>query len=115
MVSDFNKARDSAVSIFEILDSKPKRDASKDEGTTLATVKGDIEFQHVSFKYPMRPNVPIFKDFCLTIPSGKVIIQQHSVILLTYFSSVKLNQAFIYLRLLLLLEKVEAENRQSLV
>lgn len=35
--SELNKAKDSAASIFEILDSKPKRDASKDEGTTLAT------------------------------------------------------------------------------
>lgn len=79
MASELNKAKDSAASIFEILDSKPKRDASKDEGTTLATVKGDIEFQHVSFKYPTRPNIPIFKDFCLTMPSGKVLIQQHSI------------------------------------
>lgn len=79
MASDLNKARDSAVSIFEILDSKPKRDASKDEGSTLATVKGDIEFKNVNFKYPMRPNIQIFKDFCLSIPSGKVLTQHSSI------------------------------------
>lgn len=73
LAPDLNKAKDSAASIFDILDSKPKIDSSKDEGSTIASVKGDIEFQHVSFKYPTRPNIPIFRDLCLTIPSGKVI------------------------------------------
>lgn len=72
MAPDMTKAKDSAASIFDILDSKPKIDSSSDEGTTLEIVKGDIEFQHVSFRYPTRPDVNIFLDLCLTIPSGKV-------------------------------------------
>lgn len=72
MAPDSNKAKDSAASIFDILDSKPKIDSSSDEGTTLQNVHGDIEFRHVSFRYPMRPDVQIFRDLCLTIPSGKV-------------------------------------------
>lgn len=74
MAPDMTKAKDSAASIFDILDCKPKIDSSLDEGTTLENVKGDIEFQHVSFRYPTRPDVNIFHDFCLTIPSGKVNI-----------------------------------------
>ncbi|KAL0442576.1 UNVERIFIED_CONTAM: ABC transporter B family member 9 [Sesamum latifolium] len=70
---DVNKVKDSAASIFELLDSKPKIDSSSDEGTTLASVSGLIEFQHVSFKYPTRPDVQIFKDLCLTIPPGKTV------------------------------------------
>lgn len=69
---DTSKAKDSAASIFGILDSKPNIDSSSNEGTTLKTVYGDIEFKNVSFMYPMRPSVPIFRDLCLTIPSGKV-------------------------------------------
>lgn len=69
---DMAKAKDSAASIFDILDRKSKIDSSLDEGTTLENVKGDIEFQHVSFRYPTRPDVHIFQDLCLTIPSGKV-------------------------------------------
>lgn len=72
MAPDSNKAKDSAASIFDILDSKPKIDSSSDEGTTLQNVNGDIEFRHVSFRYPMRPDVQIFRDLCLNIPSGKV-------------------------------------------
>lgn len=73
LAPDTNKAKDSAASIFEILDSKPAIDSSSDEGTTLDTVKGEIELQQVSFCYPTRPNIQIFKDMCLTMPTGKVI------------------------------------------
>ncbi|OWM87702.1 hypothetical protein CDL15_Pgr027306 [Punica granatum] len=70
---DTNKAKDSAASIFDILDSKPKIDSSKDEGITLKTITGNIELEHVSFKYPTRPDVQIFKDLCLSIPAGKTV------------------------------------------
>ncbi|XP_058095200.1 ABC transporter B family member 9-like isoform X2 [Magnolia sinica] len=70
---DATKAKNSTASIFAILDRKSKIDSSIDEGTTLSSVKGDIEFQHVGFKYPTRPDVQIFKDLCLSIPSGKTV------------------------------------------
>ncbi|KAI9195310.1 hypothetical protein LWI28_013695 [Acer negundo] len=73
MAPDTNKARDSAASILEILDSKPEIDSSSNEGTMLSNVRGDIELEHVSFKYPHRPDVQIFKDLCLSIPSGKTV------------------------------------------
>lgn len=76
MAPDVNKAKDSAASIFEILDSEPEIDSNSEEGTTLASVRGDIEFQHVSFKYPTRPDIQIFKDLCLRMPSGKVLFTQ---------------------------------------
>lgn len=72
LVPDTTKAMDSVASIFAILDRKSKIDSSNDEGMTLPIVKGEIEFQHVSFRYPTRPNVWILKDLCLSIPSGKV-------------------------------------------
>lgn len=78
LAPDTTKAKDSAASIFEILDSKPKIDSSSTEGATLEIVKGDIELKHVSFKYPTRPDVQIFRDLCLNIPSGKVNNQKSS-------------------------------------
>lgn len=51
-VPDTSKAKDSAASIFGILDSKPNINSSSNEGTTLKTVFGDIELKkrqlHVS-------------------------------------------------------------------
>ncbi|KAL2475097.1 ABC transporter B family member 9 [Abeliophyllum distichum] len=73
MAPDVNKAKFSAASIFEILDSKPEIDSNSEEGTVLASVGGDIEFQHVSFKYPTRPDIQILKDLCISMPSGKTM------------------------------------------
>ncbi|XP_066306871.1 ABC transporter B family member 9-like [Miscanthus floridulus] len=73
LASDSTKAKDSAVSIFALLDRKSKIDSSNDEGSTLHEVKGDIDFRHVSFKYPSRPDIQIFSDFTLHIPSGKTL------------------------------------------
>ncbi|XP_020251903.1 ABC transporter B family member 11-like [Asparagus officinalis] len=69
---DINKAMDSTASIFALIDRKSKIDSSIDEGTVFAHVRGEIEFKHVSFKYPSRPTVQIFRDLILSIPSGKV-------------------------------------------
>ncbi|KAG2591011.1 hypothetical protein PVAP13_5NG450640 [Panicum virgatum] len=71
--SDSTKAKDSSISIFALLDRKSKFDSGSDEGLTLDEVKGDIDFRHVSFKYPSRPDVQIFSDFTLHIPSGKTV------------------------------------------
>ncbi|WVZ86905.1 hypothetical protein U9M48_033620 [Paspalum notatum var. saurae] len=60
--SDSTKANDSAVSIFEILDHKSKIDYSSEEGVAITSVRGDIDFQKIWFRYPLRPNVQIFKD-----------------------------------------------------
>lgn len=72
MAPDLKKVKNSAASIFEILDCKPKRDSSNNGGSTIDSVKGDLEFQNVSFKYPTRPNIQIFTDLCMSFPSGKV-------------------------------------------
>jgi ATP-binding cassette subfamily B (MDR/TAP) protein 1 len=73
LASDSTKAKDSSISIFALLDRKSKIDSGSDEGLTLDEVKGDIDFRHVSFKYPSRPDVQIFSDFTLHIPSGKTV------------------------------------------
>ncbi|URD78639.1 putative ATPase of the ABC class [Musa troglodytarum] len=70
---DSTKAKDSVASIFAILDRKSSIDSGSDEGMILDNVKGTIELQHVSFKYPSRPDVQIFRDLCLTIHSGKTV------------------------------------------
>lgn len=73
MGSDTNKAKVATSSIFAILDRKSLIDSSIDEGKRiLDSVRGDIEFKHVSFEYPSRPEIQILKDFSLKIKSGKV-------------------------------------------
>ncbi|CAN6445538.1 unnamed protein product [Victoria cruziana] len=72
LAPDSSKAKVAAASIFSVLDRKSKIDPSNEAGTTLPSVKGEIEFQHVSFKYPTRPDVQIFRDLSLVVSSGKV-------------------------------------------
>lgn len=88
---DTNKAKNSAASMFEIIDSKPKIDSSSNKGMTLTSIQGHIELRHVSFKYPRRPDVQIFQDLSLSIPSGKVFNSQlhksNMVILFAYHRS----------------------------
>ncbi|XP_068661614.1 ABC transporter B family member 4-like [Aristolochia californica] len=73
LAPDATKAKSAASSVFAILDRESKIDSSDSSGLTLQEVKGDIEFQHVSFKYPTRPDVQIFQDLCLAVRSGKTV------------------------------------------
>ncbi|KAG9457822.1 hypothetical protein H6P81_002330 [Aristolochia fimbriata] len=73
LAPDATKAKSSAASVFAILDRESKIDPSDSSGMTLQEVKGDLEFQHVSFKYPTRPDVQIFQDLCLAVRSGKTV------------------------------------------
>ncbi|KAJ4796757.1 ABC transporter B family member 4 [Rhynchospora pubera] len=71
--SDSAKARESAISIFEIMDRESKIDPSSEEGLVLENVTGDIQLRNISFSYPTRPDVPIFTNLLLSIPSGKTV------------------------------------------
>ncbi|KAL2510438.1 ABC transporter B family member 4 [Abeliophyllum distichum] len=70
---DSSKAKSAAASIFAMLDRKSKIDPSDEAGLTLESVKGEIELKHVSFKYPTRPDIQIFRDLSLAIHSGKTV------------------------------------------
>ncbi|KAJ6343826.1 hypothetical protein OIU76_005552 [Salix suchowensis] len=70
---DSTKAKGAAASIFAIIDRKSKIDPSDESGTTLDNVKGEIELRHISFKYPSRPDIEIFRDLSLAIHSGKTV------------------------------------------
>lgn len=69
---DSSKAKSATASIFAILDRRSNIDPSDESGTILEDFKGEIELRHISFKYPTRPNIRIFRDLSLTIHSGKV-------------------------------------------
>ncbi|KAG5130019.1 hypothetical protein JHK84_036416 [Glycine max] len=68
-----SKAKSSAASVFAILDQKSRIDPSDESGMTLQEVNGEIGFHHVTFKYPTRPNVLVFKDLSLNIHAGETV------------------------------------------
>ncbi|ONK63144.1 uncharacterized protein A4U43_C07F11860 [Asparagus officinalis] len=71
--SDSSKATAAAASVFAVLDHKSKIDADDDSMMKLESLNGNIEFRHVSFKYPTRPYVQVFRDLSLSVHSGKTL------------------------------------------
>jgi len=63
---DVGSAKNSAINIFKILDTKPAIDIDDVDQTYRAPVKGNIEFKNVWFKYPSRDR-QIFKGLNLKI------------------------------------------------
>lgn len=59
------QARGAAHRIYATIDRQPKIDTGK--GDRPEDCKGAIEFHNVDFSYPTRPDIPILKDFSLTV------------------------------------------------
>lgn len=71
----FARGKAAAYNILEMINRKKVNDHNNLalEGKILAGVVGYIELRNVCFSYPTRPEVPIFDNFCLSIPAGKTV------------------------------------------
>ncbi|KAK6934966.1 ABC transporter-like, ATP-binding domain [Dillenia turbinata] len=72
-ISAFIRARTAAYPIFQMIERDTVSKASLKTGRTLSKLEGHIQFKHVSFSYPSRPDVTIFNDLRLDIPAGKIV------------------------------------------
>ncbi|XP_043452285.1 ATP-binding cassette sub-family B member 10, mitochondrial isoform X3 [Prionailurus bengalensis] len=70
--SELMKGLGAGGRLWELLERKPE--LPFDEGGVLnqESFQGTLEFRNVHFAYPSRPEVPIFQDFSLCIPSASV-------------------------------------------
>lgn len=66
--SELMKGVGAASRLFELQDRTPT--ISPTIGTKVETARGPIRFENVSFSYPTRPAVSIFKDLNFEIPQG---------------------------------------------
>ncbi|CAA3003696.1 ABC transporter B family member 15-like, partial [Olea europaea subsp. europaea] len=69
----FSEAIAAGERIMEVTTRVPKIDSENNEGQVLQNVVGEVEFKHIEFAYPSRPESIIFKDFNLRIPAGKTM------------------------------------------
>ncbi|CAI9777375.1 unnamed protein product [Fraxinus pennsylvanica] len=69
----FSKGKAAGYKLMEIIKQKPTIVQDSSDGTCLSEVSGNIEFKNVSFSYPSRPDVIIFRDFSIFFPAGKTV------------------------------------------
>ncbi|XP_010514540.1 PREDICTED: ABC transporter B family member 22-like [Camelina sativa] len=69
----FSEAAVAGERIIKVIKRVPNIDSDNKDGQILHKVKGEVEFKHVKFMYPSRPETSICDDFCLKVPSGKTV------------------------------------------
>jgi len=69
----FAIARGSAAAIFNVIDRVPTIDSLSKEGQRLDSVRGEIEFRNVVFRYPARKDVQVLEGLNLKINRGETV------------------------------------------
>ncbi|KAI9792174.1 MAG: ATP-binding cassette permease mdl1 [Peltula sp. TS41687] len=67
--SELMKGVGAASRLFELQDRKPTIPVTV--GQKVVSARGPIRFENISFSYPTRPAVTIFKDLDFEVPQGK--------------------------------------------
>jgi ABC-type multidrug transport system fused ATPase/permease subunit len=78
-IPSIGKAKESAKTIFEVIDEKSDLDVRKSNEKQITTIKKcEIEFTNVYFKYPSRDHI-VLNNFNMRIPANaKVALVGHS-------------------------------------
>lgn len=69
----FSKGKAAGYKLMEIINQRPTIIQDPLDGKCLDQVHGNIEFKDVTFSYPSRPDVIIFRNFSIFFPSGKTV------------------------------------------
>ncbi|KAL7100872.1 hypothetical protein ACP275_08G021900 [Erythranthe tilingii] len=69
----FSKGKAAGFKLMEIINQKPTIVQDDLDSKCLTEVNGNIEFKNVTFSYPSRPDVIIFRDFSIFFPAGKTV------------------------------------------
>ena len=69
----FSKGKAAGYKLMEIIKQKPSIIQDPSDGKCLTEVNGNIEFKEVTFSYPSRPDVIIFRNFSIFFPAGKTV------------------------------------------
>ncbi|MXQ97574.1 hypothetical protein E5288_WYG008731 [Bos mutus] len=70
--SELMKGLGAGSRLWELLEREPELPFNEGAVLNEKSFQGALEFKNVHFAYPARPEVPIFQDFSLSIPSGSV-------------------------------------------
>ncbi|KAF9597820.1 hypothetical protein IFM89_021905 [Coptis chinensis] len=70
LAPDILKGSQALRPVFSILERRTAIDPNDSTSEGITEIEGDVEFRNVSFSYPMRPDVSVFKDLNLRVSSG---------------------------------------------
>ncbi|KAK4478669.1 hypothetical protein RD792_014160 [Penstemon davidsonii] len=74
LAPDFIKGGRAMRSVFDLLDRKTEIDPDDPDATPVPDrIRGEVEFKHVDFTYPSRPDISIFRDLNLRARAGKTL------------------------------------------
>ncbi|KAG0503796.1 hypothetical protein HPP92_003868 [Vanilla planifolia] len=69
----FSKGKAAGYKLMEIIRQKTSIIQNHADGKCLDEVHGNIELKDITFSYPSRPDVIIFRNFSLFFPAGKTV------------------------------------------
>eukprot|EP01018_Ginkgo_biloba_P022724 Gb_08707 [translate_table: standard] len=73
MTTDLAKGSDAVKSVFATLDRNSRINPDDEEGMKPDNIEGNVEVKNVDFAYPSRPDIIIFRNFCLLIKAGRSV------------------------------------------
>ncbi|KAL6518919.1 ABC transporter B member 19 [Orobanche hederae] len=69
----FSKGKAAGYKLMEIIKQKPTIVQDAPDMKCLSNLNGNIDFKNVTFSYPSRPDVIIFREFSIFFPAGKTV------------------------------------------
>ncbi|KAL3531975.1 hypothetical protein ACH5RR_005496 [Cinchona calisaya] len=74
LAPDFIKGGRAMRSVFDLLDRKTEIEPDDPDATVVPDrLRGEVEFKHVDFSYPSRPDISIFRELNLRARAGKTL------------------------------------------
>ncbi|KAL0913760.1 hypothetical protein M5K25_017244 [Dendrobium thyrsiflorum] len=74
LAPDFIKGGRAVRSLFEVIDRKTEIEPDDPEAPQVPErLRGEVEFKHVDFAYPSRPDFPVLRDLTLRARAGKTL------------------------------------------
>ncbi|KAF6140223.1 hypothetical protein GIB67_000271 [Kingdonia uniflora] len=74
LAPDFIKGGRAMRSVFDLLDRKTEIDPDDLDATSAPNnLRGEVEFKHVDFTYPSRPDISVFQDLTLRARASKTL------------------------------------------
>ena len=71
--SEMSKGLGASTRLFQLIDNEPSIPINGGTSILANSFKGNIDFKNIKFAYPSRPDVVLFNNLSLEVPSGSIL------------------------------------------